>query len=322
MSRMTYARRDRCVCSCAITLGHGGGASRQRPNRAPQDAGRHDFADPAPRARGIEHAGARARRLGAAAQGAALEPVAAAAAGAAGRGAGRRVPAGVHRRGGRQAGAQSRRRRSGSAPRKCSRRRPRLQWVQVFWAGVEDCVAVPALRERGLLLTNMQRVAGPVMAEHVIAMMLAFARGTAVLHPGARGGALDRGAAAVGADDHARRQDRAGRGPGRHRHRGRAPRARARHARDRHAGERPRGPGLRELRRLAGRTAQARGGGRLHRQYDAAHAGDDGIFDAAFFAAAKPGAYFINVGRGGSVVRGRSGRRAAQRPAWPARGST
>jgi phosphoglycerate dehydrogenase-like enzyme len=54
---------------------------------------------------------------------------------------------------------------------------PRLKWVQVFWAGVEDCVSVPALRERGILLTNMQRVAGPVMAEHVIAMMLAFARG-------------------------------------------------------------------------------------------------------------------------------------------------
>src|SRR5262245_15385321 len=30
---------------------------------------------------------------------------------------------------------------------------PRVQWVQVFWAGVEDCVSVPALRERGVLLT-------------------------------------------------------------------------------------------------------------------------------------------------------------------------
>ena len=54
---------------------------------------------------------------------------------------------------------------------------PRIRWVQVFWAGVEDCVSVPAMRDRGVLLTNMQRVAGPVMAEHVVAMMLAFARG-------------------------------------------------------------------------------------------------------------------------------------------------
>ena len=26
---------------------------------------------------------------------------------------------------------------------------PRVRWVQVFWAGVEDCVSIPALRERG-----------------------------------------------------------------------------------------------------------------------------------------------------------------------------
>jgi phosphoglycerate dehydrogenase-like enzyme len=54
---------------------------------------------------------------------------------------------------------------------------PRIRWVQWYFAGVERCVSVPAMRSRGVLLTNMQRVAGPVMAEHVIAMMLAFARG-------------------------------------------------------------------------------------------------------------------------------------------------
>jgi len=54
---------------------------------------------------------------------------------------------------------------------------PDIRWVQSFSAGVERCVTVPALRERGILLTNMQRVAGPVMAEHVMAMMLAYARG-------------------------------------------------------------------------------------------------------------------------------------------------
>ena len=54
---------------------------------------------------------------------------------------------------------------------------PGIRWVQSFSAGVERCVSIPALRERGILLTNMQRVAGPVMAEHVMAMMLAHARG-------------------------------------------------------------------------------------------------------------------------------------------------
>jgi phosphoglycerate dehydrogenase-like enzyme len=54
---------------------------------------------------------------------------------------------------------------------------PKIRWVQSFSAGVERCVSIPALRERDILLTNMQRVAGPVMAEHVMAMMLGFARG-------------------------------------------------------------------------------------------------------------------------------------------------
>ncbi len=54
---------------------------------------------------------------------------------------------------------------------------PEIRWVQSFSAGVERCVTIPALRERNILLTNMQRVAGPVMAEHVMAMMLAYARG-------------------------------------------------------------------------------------------------------------------------------------------------
>ena len=43
-------------------------------------------------------------------------------------------------------------------------------------AGVERCVGIPAVGERGLLVTNMQRVAGPVMAEHVMAMTFALAR--------------------------------------------------------------------------------------------------------------------------------------------------
>ena len=52
----------------------------------------------------------------------------------------------------------------------------RVRWIQAFGAGVESCVAVPALRERDILLTNMQKIAGPVMSEHVMALALAFAR--------------------------------------------------------------------------------------------------------------------------------------------------
>lgn len=51
-----------------------------------------------------------------------------------------------------------------------------LRWIQLYSAGVENCVALEAFSERGPLLTNMQRIAGPVIAEHVIAMMLALSR--------------------------------------------------------------------------------------------------------------------------------------------------
>jgi phosphoglycerate dehydrogenase-like enzyme len=54
---------------------------------------------------------------------------------------------------------------------------PRIQWIQTLFAGVERCVSVAAVRERNVLLTNMQRAQSPVIAEHAIALMLALARG-------------------------------------------------------------------------------------------------------------------------------------------------
>jgi phosphoglycerate dehydrogenase-like enzyme len=51
-----------------------------------------------------------------------------------------------------------------------------LQWIQWLSAGVERCVQQPALHERHLLLTNLQRTMGPSMAEHVLGMMLALSR--------------------------------------------------------------------------------------------------------------------------------------------------
>jgi phosphoglycerate dehydrogenase-like enzyme len=51
-----------------------------------------------------------------------------------------------------------------------------LQWIQWLSAGVERCVQQPAMHERHILLTNLQRTMGPSMAEHVIGMMLALSR--------------------------------------------------------------------------------------------------------------------------------------------------
>lgn len=52
----------------------------------------------------------------------------------------------------------------------------KLRWVAVMSAGVEDCLGKPALERPGLVVTNMRAVAGPVMAEHTIALMFALSR--------------------------------------------------------------------------------------------------------------------------------------------------
>ena len=179
---------------------------------------------------------------------------------------------------------------------------PRIRWVQVFWAGVEDCVSVPALRERAVLLTNMQRVAGPVMAEHVVAMMLAFARGLQFFIPERAAGrwtdeppssvrmvtiegknVLVVGLGGIGTEV-ARRAHALGM------------RVTATRASGREGPEFVSYVGLPdELHKLAADADFIVNTTPLTPQTTS-------IFNAKFFAAAKPGAYFFNVGRGGSVV--------------------
>ncbi len=59
----------------------------------------------------------------------------------------------------------------------------RIRWIQLLSAGVERCVAVPDFAARGIVLTNMQKIAAPVMSEHVLAFMLGLARGFASYVP-------------------------------------------------------------------------------------------------------------------------------------------
>jgi phosphoglycerate dehydrogenase-like enzyme len=177
-----------------------------------------------------------------------------------------------------------------------------IRWIQAYSAGVERCVAIPALAERNILLTNMQRVAAPVMAEHVLAMMLAFTRGldfyilersaarwTRELPPPATLTALEGktvlvvGLGGIGTEV-AKRAHALGM-------RVVATRASGRD-----------GPpfvsyvGLPdELRKLAGEADFIVNTTPLT-------PATTGVFDAGFFAAAKQGAYFVNVGRGKSVV--------------------
>lgn len=179
---------------------------------------------------------------------------------------------------------------------------PKLRWIQSMSAGVERCVAIPAVRERKVLLTNMQRVAGPVMAEHVMALMLAFSRNLQFYIPEQRAGRWtpDVPPPARSKTLHGKAVLVAGLG----------------------------GIGTEVARRahaMGMKVTATRASGREGPPFvsyvglpDELHAlareadfvvntlplteQTRGLFDAKAFAAMKPGAIFINVGRGGSVV--------------------
>ena len=51
-----------------------------------------------------------------------------------------------------------------------------LQYMHVFWAGVERCASMPDIAERRLIITNSAKVASETIAEHSIALMLALSR--------------------------------------------------------------------------------------------------------------------------------------------------
>jgi phosphoglycerate dehydrogenase-like enzyme len=179
---------------------------------------------------------------------------------------------------------------------------PGIRWVQSFSAGVERCVAIPALRERGILLTNMQRVAGPVMAEHVLAMMLAYARGlhfyipermaarwTRELPPPGRMITLEGktvlvvGLGGIGVEV-AKRAHALGM-------RVIATRASGRE-----------GPPFVSYVGLPDEMTKLAAEADFVVNTTPLTPATTRMFDARFFAAVKPGAFFVNVGRGGSVV--------------------
>lgn len=59
---------------------------------------------------------------------------------------------------------------------------PELFWIQVYSAGVEHCVVLPGMDKDTKLLTNGQKIGSPALAEHAIAMMMVLARGLDVYH--------------------------------------------------------------------------------------------------------------------------------------------
>lgn len=174
-----------------------------------------------------------------------------------------------------------------------------LRWIQLPYAGAERCVAVPGVRERDILVTNAQRVYGPEIAEHVLAMLLSFSRGLylyqtrdswerglvaeerlweltgktmLVVGLGGIGTEVARRAHALGMEIIATR------------------------------GSRREGPAFVSYVGLADELLELTP--RAHVVVNAAPltTATTDLFDAAFFAAMRSDAYFINVGRGRSVV--------------------
>jgi phosphoglycerate dehydrogenase-like enzyme len=178
-----------------------------------------------------------------------------------------------------------------------------LHWVQSYSAGVDRCVEAAAFRERPMVLTNAQRLYGPAIAEHVIGMTLMLARGLDVYHRRQPEGGWQRGMG----DFADTTWELSGRtmlvvglgGIGTEIAR-RAAALGMRVVATRNSSRR--GPefvarvGLAdELHTLAAEADVIVNATPLT---DATR----GLFDAEFFDAAKHGAYFINIGRGESVV--------------------
>ncbi len=71
---------------------------------------------------------------------------------------------------------------------------PDLRWAQSWSAGVDRYIAIPELMARDeIVLTNMKGMYGPVIAEHVFAMMLSMTRDLEFYMDAGRRGVWERG---------------------------------------------------------------------------------------------------------------------------------
>lgn len=191
----------------------------------------------------------------------------------------------------------------GSCAEEIVSRGPRLHWIQVYSAGVDRCVGNAGLAQGGRILTNGQKIGSPALAEHAIAMMMALVRALDVYHANQLDGTWQR---EVGME---RREfmELEGRtvlvvglgGIG-------TQTAKRAHGLGMRViatrGSRREGPPYVDYVGLADETLE------LARQADivinTAPLTDEtrGMFNAAFFEAMKPTAYFVSVGRGASTV--------------------
>jgi phosphoglycerate dehydrogenase-like enzyme len=180
----------------------------------------------------------------------------------------------------------------------------KLKWIQLLNAGADSCTTIPAVGERDLLVTNLQRIQGPHMAEHAIALMLALARALPVYVEEQQAGAFTRGFRELRAERPVEIEGKTllvvGLGGIGTEVASRAHGLNMRVIATRNSARV--GPDYVEYVGLADEYVE------LARQADVVvnatplTPATRGMFDARFFDALKEGAYFINIGRGESVV--------------------
>ncbi|MFQ5981792.1 MAG: D-2-hydroxyacid dehydrogenase [Woeseiaceae bacterium] len=56
------------------------------------------------------------------------------------------------------------------------RQLPRLRWIHTYSVGVDRCLLNEEVRERDFIMSNNQRVSGPSIAEHAIALMMTLSK--------------------------------------------------------------------------------------------------------------------------------------------------
>ena len=178
----------------------------------------------------------------------------------------------------------------------------KLVWVQVYWAGVERCLESNAIGNGRILLTNMQKMSSATIGEHAVAMMLSLTRGLTPFAKMMPEGAWRR--------DFARSSGMASVD-------GKTLLVAGLGGIGKQVAVRAKGLGMRVT---ATRNSSREGPGYIDyvglsdELYELASEADvivnalpltsatAGLFDREFFSAAKRGSYFINVGRGGTVV--------------------
>jgi len=179
---------------------------------------------------------------------------------------------------------------------------PDLRYIQNYSAGIDKCSKSPLSRKRRVLVTNMQRTYGPGIAEHVIGLMYMLTRKLHVFHDRQRERKWDR--TAVKRTAMWEVQDRTllivglggiGTEIARRAH-GLGMRVIAIRNSSR------KGPAFVAYVGLPGELYKLAGQADVVVNAAPLTAATRGLFDRKFFAAMKPGTYFINVGRGPSVV--------------------